>query len=85
MKMFAIGVISAGALSAAALGLAGTATAAGGADATVNGLNADGYSVQLNGAPTANLSACSVTGVKKDGVGGPSPTAFVDIACPDGC
>jgi hypothetical protein len=85
MKMFAIGVISAGALSAAALGLAGTATAAGGADATVNGLNAEGYSVQLNGAPTANLSACSVTGVKKDGVGGPSPTAFVDIACPDGC
>lgn len=85
MKMFVISVISAGALSAAAVGLAGTATAAGGADVTVNGLNADGYSVQINGSPTANLSVCSVTGVKKDGVGGPSPTAVVDIACPDGC
>ena len=85
MKMFAITVISVGALSAATVGLAGPATAAGGADVTVNGLTSEGYSVQLNGAPTANLSACSVTGVKKDGIGGPSPTAYVDIACPDGC
>ena len=84
MKMLSITVI-AGAMTAAALSLAGTATAAGGADATVNGLQAEGYSVQLNGAQSANLSACTVTNVKKDGVAGPSPTAYVDITCPDGC
>ena len=83
--MFAITIVSAGAMTAAALGLAGTATAAGGADATVNGLKAEGYSVQLNGSPTANLSACTISNVKKDGAGGPSPTAYVDIVCPDGC
>jgi hypothetical protein len=85
MKMLSITVISAGAMTAAALSLAATAAAAGGADATVNGLQAQGYSVQLNGAQSANLSACTVTSVKKDGVAGPSPTAYVDITCPDGC
>lgn len=85
MKMFVTTVLSAGAMAAAALGLAGTAAAAGGADATVNGLTAEGYLVQLNGTPSANLSACTVTNVAKDGAGGPSPTALVDIACPQGC
>ena len=78
--MFAITIISAGALSAAAIGLSGPAAAAGGADATVNGLTAEGYNVQINGAQSANLSACTVSNVKKD-----SATAYVDIACPDGC
>jgi hypothetical protein len=85
VKYFVITAISAGAMAAAALGLAGTAAAAGGADVTVNSLTTDGFLVQLNGPQTANLSACTVTNVKKDGAGGPSPTALVDIACPDGC
>lgn len=70
---------------ALALSLAANASAAGGADVTVNGLAADGYSVRVNGAQSSNLSACSVTGVKTDDAGGQSPIAYVDIACPDGC
>ena len=85
MKILIVTVFSAGAMAAAALSLAGTAAAAGGADATVNGLQAEGYSVQLNGSQSANLTACAVTNVKKDGGAGPSPTAYVDVACPDGC
>jgi hypothetical protein len=72
-------------MTAAALGLAGTATAAGGADATVNSLKSEGYSLQINGSQSANLTACTVTNVKKDGARGPSPVAYIDIACPDGC
>jgi hypothetical protein len=85
MQIFAGTLIVAGALAAIGLGLAGPAAAAGGADDVVNGLKSDGYSVQLNGTPTANLSACTVNSVNKDPAGGPSPTAYVDIACPTGC
>jgi hypothetical protein len=85
MKMFPIAVIGAGALAAVSLGLAGPASAAGGADDVINGLKADGYSVQVNGAPSANLSACTVSSVKKDSAGEPTATAYVDIACPTGC
>ncbi|KAA0086556.1 hypothetical protein CIW52_01085 [Mycolicibacterium sp. P9-64] len=85
MKRFAMAVMTAGAMSAAALGLAGTASAAGGADVTVNSLKTEGYSLQINGAQSANLTACTVTNVTKDGQPGPNPVAYVDIACPDGC
>ena len=83
MKKLAFTIACAGAMATAALGLAGTASAAGGADVTVNGLNAEGYNVQVNGAASAPLTACTVTNVKKDGSAG--LTAYVDIACPDGC
>jgi hypothetical protein len=85
MRMIVFAVIGAGAMTAAALGLAGTAAAAGGADAIINGLSAEGFSVQLNGSQTANLSACAVTDIKKDGAPGSNPTAYVDVSCPDGC
>jgi len=85
MRMIVYTVIGAGAMAAAALGLAGTAAAAGGADVIVNGLSADGFVVQLNGSQTANLSACAVTDVNKDSTPGSTPTAYVDVKCPDGC
>jgi hypothetical protein len=85
MQIFSGALIGAGALAAVSLGLAGPAAAAGGADDVVNGLKTDGYSVQLNGTPTTNLSACTVSNVNKDPAGGPNPTAYVDIACPTGC
>jgi hypothetical protein len=85
MKKFAMTVLAAGAMTAAALGLAGTASAAGGADITVNSLKTEGYSLHINGSQSANLTACTVTNVTKDGQTGPNPVAYVDIACPDGC
>lgn len=85
MQIFAGTLVGAGALVAVSLALAGPATAAGGADDVVNGLKNDGYSVQLNGTPTANLSACAVSSVDKDSAGGSNPTAYVDISCPTGC
>jgi len=85
MQIFAVTLVGAGALAAVSLGLAATATAAGGADDVINGLKSDGYNVQLSGAPSANLSACTVSSVTKDSAGGPTPTAYVDIACPTGC
>ncbi len=85
MKHFVVTAACAGALGAAALGLAGTAAAAGGADAAINGLKSEGYTVQINGPQSAPLTACSVTGVKKDAAGNVGAVAYVDIACPDGC
>ncbi len=85
MKKFTITAAGAGFLAAVAVGLAGNATAAGGADATVNGLQSEGYSVLFNKTPTANLTQCAVTGVTKDSATGANPTAYVDIACPEGC
>jgi hypothetical protein len=85
MWKFALTVLGAGAMAAAAVGLAGTAAAAGGADVTVNSLKTEGYSLQINGPQSANLTACTVTNVTKDGSPGPSPVAYVDVACPDGC
>ncbi|RDH77749.1 hypothetical protein DVS77_15420 [Mycolicibacterium moriokaense] len=43
---------------------------------TVKGLEADGYTVQVNGAANRSLSECTVTGVH------PGSTVYVDIACP---
>jgi hypothetical protein len=72
-----------GALAAASVALAPTASAST-ADSIVDGLRADGYVVQLNQTPTAPLTACSVNGVNKSVDGGPL-TAVVDVKCPDGC
>lgn len=86
MKKIALSIVFAGGVAGAALGLAGAASAAGGADATINGLTTEGYAVQLNGTPTAPLTACTVTDVHKDATtGGTSLTAYVDVTCPDGC
>lgn len=76
-------------LSALALGLAGTAAAAptGGGNAAdaVKVLQAQGYSVQINGSVTDALTACETTGVH--GVSGAGTrsfsTAYVDVSCPD--
>ncbi len=62
MTKLAIATIAAAALSGAALGSAGSASATG-ADVTVNELQSQGYSVRLNGAPSAPLTACTVTNV----------------------
>jgi ABC-type phosphate transport system substrate-binding protein len=85
MKTFVMTIAAAGAMAAAALGFAGAASAAGGADATINGLQSDGYTIQLNGSTTAPLTACTVTDVRRDGSSGGSLTAYVNVACPDGC
>jgi hypothetical protein len=78
MKL-AITAATAGLLAATALGLASVATAAptgtSAAD-TIKSLEADGYTVQINGAATSPLSECTVTGVH------PGTTVYVDIACP---
>jgi hypothetical protein len=42
----------------------------------VKELQADGYTVGINGAATTPLSECAVTGVH------PGTTVYVDIACP---
>jgi ABC-type phosphate transport system substrate-binding protein len=90
MKRLMMMAACAGALTAAALGVAGTASAAGArADDIVNGLQAQGYSVQLNGAGSAPLSACTVSNVSGVSAAAPAaganPTAVVDVACPTGC
>jgi hypothetical protein len=90
MKNFAIAAGAAGVLAAAALGLAGVAAAAptgpGSAGDVVNSLQAQGYSVQFNGAMTAPLSDCLVTGVHPTVSGAANPTqlttVYVDISCP---
>jgi hypothetical protein len=79
-----------GALTATALGSAGAAAAApmggGSASDAVSSLQAQGYSVQLNGSVTAPLSECTVTGVHGDSAGPVDPTrlntVYVDVSCP---
>lgn len=53
------------------------------AEGAVNDLRAAGYLVQLNQTPTAPLTACTVGGVRT--LEGGTPSALVDIVCPDGC
>jgi hypothetical protein len=80
MKLAIIAATS-GVLALTALGLASQAaavpTGAGSAADTVKSLQADGYTVQINGATTTSpLSECTVTAVH------PGSTIYVDIACP---
>lgn len=85
MRNLAITVAGLGAMAALGLGFAGTAAAAGGADDVVNGLTTQGYSVHINGTPTANLSQCTANNVTKDAPGGGNLSAYLDISCPTGC
>jgi hypothetical protein len=77
---FTFSAAAAGVLALSALGLAANAGAApssvGSAADTVKELQADGYTVGINGAATTPLSECAVTGVH------PGTTVYVDIACP---
>lgn len=77
---FAISAVAASVLALGALGFAADAGAApsgvGSAADTVQGLEADGYTVAINGAVNRSLSECSVTAVH------PGSTVYVDIACP---
>jgi hypothetical protein len=82
MKTLLLGV-GIGALAGVAMVVAPTASAST-ADTVVNGLRAEGYTVQINQTPTAPLTACSVSNVSKL-ADGAAPSAVVDIVCPDGC
>ena len=95
MKTIAIAALAAGALTAAALGLAGTAAAFpgnGSAEDTISGLKSDGFKVELNGITNNQpLSRCSVQGLHPllsnltdlPLAEKQNTTVFVDISCPD--
>jgi hypothetical protein len=95
MKTIAITILTTGALTSAAMGLAGTAAAFpgnGSAEDTINGLRSDGFAVELNGSTNNQpLSRCSVQGLHPllSTISNLSPadkqntTVFVDISCPD--
>ena len=95
MNKLAITTLTAGALTAAALGLTGTAAAFpgnGSAEDTINGLKSDGFAVELNGSTNNQpLSRCTVQGLHPllSTISNLSledkqnTTVFVDISCPD--
>ena len=99
MRRLTIGTTTFGILAAAALSLAGMASAApleyGSAADAINQLRAQGYTVQLNltnGYRDVPLSECSVLGVSgldgTDSAGKPlTPaqlgTVYVDVNCPE--
>jgi hypothetical protein len=96
MRGLAIGTATFGVLAVATLGLAGTAAAAptGGSNAAdaVNQLQAQGYTVQINGDQNVPLSACTVTQVSglsgTNSAGKPlTPaqvgTVYVGVSCND--
>ena len=95
MKTIAIATLATGALTAAALGLAGTAAAFpgnGSAEDTISGLKSDGFKVELNGSTNNQpLSRCSVQGLHPllsnltdlPLAEKQNTTVFVDISCPD--
>jgi hypothetical protein len=68
MKNILFASLAAGTLASAALGLAGTASAApsgpSSVDATVSQLRAQGYAVILNRTGTAPVEQCTVTAVR---------------------
>jgi hypothetical protein len=68
MQNFFFTTLTAGALASAALGLAGTATAAptgpSSVDQTVNQLRSQGYQVVMNRVETAPLDRCAITTVR---------------------
>jgi hypothetical protein len=91
MKNFLITALTAVALGAAALGFASTAAAfpnAGTAADVVDGLESEGYNVQINGLAQVPLKLCTATGVhprlddsatleEKQ-----QTQVFVDVSCP---
>jgi hypothetical protein len=92
MKRFITTTAAVATLGATALGLAAAATAAstgpGDAQDTVNSLQIQGYSVQINGpAASVPLSQCTVTGIHGMPNSNTDPTQFttvyVDVSCQD--
>jgi hypothetical protein len=98
MRKFTVSAVTAGALAAAALGFAGASAAvplAGtAADTAISSLQADGFSVRING-QTSNvpLSRCTVTditGLRNSNVDASGQiidrnqavTVFVTVSCP---
>lgn len=92
MSKFTSMVIGLAVISCGAVGSVGVADAApsgvGNAQDAVNALQADGYTVQLNGNPAGSLSSCSVTGVhglpNVPPLGGQPmrlTTVYVDLDC----
>lgn len=96
-----VGVVAAGVVVAAALASAATASAVGGpggygnAQDTINGLQAQGFTVLINGAVVYPLSGCKVTGIeglRNDNVDSSGAiidrtkmtTVWVDISCKGG-
>lgn len=95
MRTFSFTVAAATAFAAAAVGFAGTATAAptGGRNAADTAqLQSDGYNVQINGSVSVPWSECTTRGVhglpNAAGSSGPrsGPVTFtnveVDVSCP---
>jgi hypothetical protein len=91
MKNFLITSVTAAALGAAALALAGTAAAfpsAGTAADVVDSLKAEGYNVQVNGLVQVPLKLCTATDVhpslnEADTLEEKQHTqVFVDVSCP---
>jgi hypothetical protein len=79
MKNFLITSVTAAALGAAALGLAGTAAAfsnAGTAADVVDSLTAEGYNVQVNGLVHPRLNDSDTLEEKQH------TQVFVDVSCP---
>ncbi|HEX3283161.1 MAG TPA: hypothetical protein VHT50_00560 [Mycobacterium sp.] len=95
MNKIAIMTLTAGALAAVGLGLAGTAAAfpgSGSAEDVISGLKSDGFKVELNGSTNSQpLSRCTVQGLHPllSTISNLSledkqnTTVFVDISCPD--
>jgi hypothetical protein len=92
MRRFTSVIVGAAVIGLGAISSAGVVSAApsgvGNAQDTVNALEADGYTVQLNGNPVGPLSMCSVTGVH--GLPNDPPvsgqplrltTVYVDLDC----
>lgn len=81
---FLVALAALAAMAVASFTSSAQAAAAGGSSAsdTVDKLQAQGYTVQLNGIPTAPLSECVVTGI--EGLRGATAfsTVYVDISCP---
>ncbi|BEL41379.1 hypothetical protein Isolate57596_47440 [Mycobacteroides abscessus subsp. abscessus] len=83
---FLVALAALAAMAVASFTSSAQAAAAGGggssASDTVDKLQAQGYTVQLNGIPTAPLSECVVTGI--EGLRGATAfsTVYVDISCP---
>ncbi|TDZ78551.1 hypothetical protein DE4585_04388 [Mycobacteroides salmoniphilum] len=82
--LVAVAALGAMAVASFAFSAQASASAGGGSSAadTVNQLQAQGYTVQLNGIADAPLSQCVVTGV--EGLSGATAfsTVYVDISCP---
>jgi hypothetical protein len=86
MKKTVYVIAATGAMTTAAMGLAGNAVAAPSGNSevgqTVEELRSQGYSVQLNGTRNGPVTGCSVAGVRGMSDGGAPGTVYVDLTCP---